>query len=165
MAASFQWPNYGAHTITIPANSISQAAMITTPGTEYQRNYPVQIDFGTEHYVMAGVGYRITGTGIVGMDNVLFYLWPINKNVVELYLDADLTQPYYYRPINFYGEGAPGVAWAGNNTEGLASTPVDSVVGGTVAATLNMGPIINADIQTGTVTSPVYRKTIGGIKL
>lgn len=165
MAESFQWPNYGIHSITIPAASISQAAMITTPGVNYQKNYPVQIDFGAEHNIMAGAGYRITGTGVTGIDSVLFYLWPISKNIVELYSDANLTQPYYFRAIPFFGEGTAGTAWAGNNTAGTAAIPADATLGGTVPATLNIGPIVNSSITTGTSSSPVYRRTLGGLKL
>ena len=64
MPSSFQWPQYGYHQVVIPANSISQPAMNTTPGTTYQKNYPVTIDFGSDHNIIAGAAYTITGTGI-----------------------------------------------------------------------------------------------------
>jgi hypothetical protein len=164
MAESFQWPNYGAQTVTIPANSISQPAMITTPGSNYQKQLPVRIDFGSEHHVAAGVGYVISGTGIVGMDGVQFYLWPMSKTQVELYTDANLTSPYFYRPDPFFGEGGAGVAWVGNNTAGQAAMPTDVMLT-TVGATLNIGPVINPAVETSTQTAVAYRRTIGGLNL
>jgi hypothetical protein len=165
MPASFQWPQYGYNEVTIPANSISQPAMNTTPGTTYQKNYPVTIDFGSDHNIIAGAAYKITGTGITGMDGVTFYLWPLSNSVVELYTDANLFNAYYFRSVPFFGEaGVAGVAWEGNNTQGLAAQAVDATFT-SQNQTLNLGPIINSGITVDEETSPVYRKSIGGLKL
>lgn len=164
MAESFQWPNYGIHTVTIPAYAITQPAMFTAPGDDYQKMLPVRIDFATEHHVIAGAGYVISGTSITGMDGVQFYLWPVSKTQVELYTDANLTKPYFYRPDPFFGEGAPGVAWAANNTAGTATIPTDAVLGG-VGATLNIGPVVNPAIATSTQNDVAYRRTIGGLNI